>query len=70
MRDAVWGLRMHYQSGFDAPVGETSGLDVPVARGSVPRDLSRTVFYRSAGACPPRALEYADNGEGQALALR
>ena len=26
----------------------------------------RTVFYRSAGACPPRSL----HGEGQALALR
>ena len=25
---------------------------------------------RSAGACPPRALDYADDGEGQALALR
>ena len=23
------------------------------------------VFYRSAGACPPRALECADAGEGQ-----
>ena len=33
-----------------------------------------TVKYRfisrSAGACPPRSLECADNGEGQALALR
>ena len=28
------------------------------------------VFYRSAGACPPRSLGYADDGEGQALALR
>ena len=28
------------------------------------------VFYRSAGACPPRSLECANNGEGQALALR
>ena len=28
------------------------------------------VFYRSAGACPPRSLECADDGEGQALALR
>ena len=27
-------------------------------------------FYRSAGACPPRMLESADDGEGQALALR
>ena len=27
-------------------------------------------FHRSAGACPPRALEYARHGEGQALALR
>ena len=35
-----------------------------------PRDGSRTVFYRSAGACPPRLLECADDGEGQALALR
>ena len=26
------------------------------------------VFYRSAGACPPRVLECADNGEGNPLA--
>ena len=26
--------------------------------------------YRSAGACPPRSLDCADAGEGQALALR
>ena len=25
---------------------------------------------RSAGACPPRSLDYARHGEGQALALR
>ena len=31
---------------------------------------SGSVFYRSAGACPPRALGCADDGEGQALALR
>ena len=30
----------------------------------------RPVFYRSAGACPPRALECANNGEGLSLALR
>ena len=28
------------------------------------------IFFRSAGACPPRALERAKDGEGQALALR
>ena len=33
------------------------------------KDL-RTVFYRSAGACPPRSLDCASDGEGQALALR
>ena len=27
-------------------------------------------FYRSAGACPPRALDCVSDGEGQALALR
>ena len=27
-------------------------------------------FSRSAGACPPRSLDCADTGEGQALALR
>ena len=27
-------------------------------------------FHRSAGACPPRSLECASDGEGQALALR
>ena len=27
-------------------------------------------FHRSAGACPPRSLECARHGEGQALALR
>ena len=60
-------------------VGETSGLDVPVARGPVPRDHWMTramardrpspygeggIFYRSAGACPPRALDCADDGAG------
>ena len=35
-------------------------------RHSGPTDL-RTVFYRSAGACPPRALECADDGEGNPL---
>ena len=29
-----------------------------------------TLIYRSAGACPPRSLDGADDGEGQALALR
>ena len=42
------------------PVGETSGLDFRGWR----------FFHRSAGACPLRALDDADYGEGQALALR
>ena len=53
-----------------------------VARGPVPRVVHRQdavlgllgpkgcFFYRSAGACPPRSLDCADDGEGQALALR
>ena len=39
---------------MSSPVGETS----------------RSRCARSAGACPPRALDCADDGEGQALALR
>ena len=40
-------------------------------RGTGPRPTEkRTVFYRSAGACPPRTLECANDGEGQALAPR
>ena len=38
--------------------------DRPSPYGEVP------FFSRSAGACPPRTLEYARHGEGQALALR
>ena len=39
--------------------------------GTGPRPTVRDgVFFRSAGACPPRALECARHGEGQALALR
>ena len=57
-----------------------------VARGPVPREfpVDRSMArdrpspyvkrsrsgYRSAGACPPRSLDSADDGEGQALALR
>ena len=32
--------------------------------------MSARLIYRSAGACPPRTLDYANDGEGQALALR
>ena len=40
-------------------------------RGPKPYDEGEGLFAaRSAGACPPRALDYADAGEGQALALR
>ena len=28
-----------------------------------------TFLYRSAGACPPRVLDCANDGKGQALAL-
>ena len=35
-----------------------------------PRPTMKCRFSRSAGACPPRSLECAAAGEGQALALR
>ena len=35
-----------------------------------PSPTMKCRFFRRAGACPPRALERADAGEGQALALR
>ena len=51
----------------------------PVARGPVPRERQignegcgcmKRPGCRSAGACPPRVSEAANDGEGQALALR
>ena len=38
--------------------------------GPSPTMKGKRYFYRSAGACPPRSVECADDGEGQALALR
>ena len=47
-----------------SPYGEGAAFFF-VARGPVPRDGSSTVFFRSAGDRPPRALDCADDGEGQ-----
>ena len=51
-----------------SPYGESG---IQAWRGTGPRPTVRgAVFFRSAGACPPRTLDCADAGEGQALALR
>ena len=57
------------QDAIDIKVLQTLGMarDRPSPYGERGRFLS---CYRSAGACPPRALDDARHGEGQALALR
>ena len=42
--------------------------DARVASEGPSPTVTHAVFFRSAGACPPRALECADDGEGNPLA--
>ena len=44
-----------------SPYGAGMAVSTTVARGPVPRDRSRTVFSRSAGACPPRSFDPREN---------
>ena len=71
---SAWALGCHtrIRAGFhrELPVDRSMARDRPSPYGPGGRFVKKMARYRSAGACPPRSLGYADDGEGQALALR